>query len=135
MHRDQVVDHGADFRDAQRAGGMAVQHGGAIDTCGVAVQRGAHRQFLHEDMRRTMCGQLRRQFPNAAGTQTIAVNHHGHVDAAIFRQIVDQTCVVHAAVDQRGLVGQHGVDDARAVSLAGVQRQLLAGEGARRVSA
>ena len=53
---DQFVHHGTDFAQGEHAGGVAIEHGGAIDTLAITFQRGAYHQILHEHVRSTVCG-------------------------------------------------------------------------------
>ena len=107
---------------------MPVEHGGAIDALPVAVQRGAHHEVLHEDMRRAVRSELRRQGPDMAGPQAVAIHDNRNLDAASFRQVLDQPCVPHIAVDQLRLACHHRMDDDRAVFHAALQRKALASE-------
>ena len=89
----QLVAHAPDVVDAEGGRGVRVEQRGVVDVLAVALEHGLDGQLDDVEERAVQRDELRRQGADGLRVQTVAVDDAGNLDAALGREVLDQSVV------------------------------------------
>ena len=118
-----------DLIECADRGRQRVQRDRLFDGLPVLLQNALDHQFIAGDAVPVQRRALRRQVAHMTGMHAHVVDKTGHLDNAAGRQIGDQPGVDHIAVETERFVALDGVEDARYVLRAALDRKRRIAEG------